>query len=97
MILCREFALTLSSLGIVLVPDVLERTPPFIDEVRPNSPASRAGLKPDDVIVFIGGRLGQSVKALMSEVEYIDRDDEVQLTIVRGQELIEIKLKAGQE
>ena len=27
--------LTLDLLGLVLVPDVLERTPPFVDEVRP--------------------------------------------------------------
>jgi serine protease Do len=92
-----ENPLRLEMLGLVMVPDVLERTPPFIDEVRPNTPASRAGLKPDDVVVFIGGRLVQSVKALMAEVEYIDREDEVQLTVVRGQELLDVKLKAGQE
>jgi serine protease Do len=90
-----ENPLRLELLGLVLVPDVLQRTPPFIDEVRPNTPASRAGLKPDDVVVFVGGRLVQSVKALAGEIEYIDREDEVQLTIVRGQELVDVTLKAG--
>ena len=27
--------LTLAQLGIVLVPNILERTPPFVDEIRP--------------------------------------------------------------
>ena len=32
----------LASLGLVLVPDVLERTPPFVDAVRAGSPAAKA-------------------------------------------------------
>jgi serine protease Do len=89
-------SLRLELLGLVLVPDVLPRTPPFVDEVRPNTPASRAGIQPDDLLLFVGGRLVQSVKALTSELEYIDREDEVRLTLQRGQELIEVNLKAGE-
>jgi serine protease Do len=39
--------------GIVLVPDVLDRTPPYVEEVVANSPAARAGIKADDLIVFV--------------------------------------------
>jgi serine protease Do len=92
-----EHSLRLELLGLVLVPDVLPRTPPFVDEVRPNTPASRAGIKPDDLVLFVGGRLVQSVKALAGELEYIDREDELQLTLQRGQELIDVTLKAGGE
>jgi serine protease Do len=49
--------------GIVLVPNVVERTPPFVEEVLPNSPAARAGLRPDDLIVYIDGEQISSVKA----------------------------------
>jgi serine protease Do len=49
--------------GIVLVPNVVERTPPFVEEVLPNSPAARAGLRPDDLIVYIDGEQINSVKA----------------------------------
>src|SRR4051812_11278865 len=39
--------------GIVLVPNVVERTPPYVDSVAPGSPAQKAGLKPDDLIVYV--------------------------------------------
>ena len=46
--------LDLASLGIVLVPDVLERTPPFVDRVRPGSPAAKAGHAARRLIVLLG-------------------------------------------
>jgi serine protease Do len=49
--------------GIVLVPSVVERTPPFVEEVIPESPAAKAGLRPDDLIVYIDGEQIISVKA----------------------------------
>jgi serine protease Do len=89
-----ENPVNLKLLGIVLVPDVLERTPPFIDEVRAGSVAAKAGLRPDDLLLFVNGRLVQSCKALNGELDYLDREEAVQLTVVRGQQLIEISLKA---
>jgi serine protease Do len=49
--------------GIVLVPNVVERTPPFVEEVIPESPAAKAGIRPDDLIVYIDGEQIVSVKA----------------------------------
>jgi serine protease Do len=85
-------AWSLDRLGLVMVPDVLERTPPYVDEVRPGSLAAHAGLKPDDLIVFVNDRLVASCKSLAGELEYIDRIDRVKLSITRGSELIEIML-----
>ena len=65
-------SLDLASLGIVLVPDVLDRTPPFVDRVQPGSPAAKAGIRPDDLIVLSGDHLIQSCKALRADLEYID-------------------------
>ncbi len=84
-----------SLLGINLVPDVLERTPAYVDQVRPGTAASRAGLQPDDLILLVGNRLTQSCKALRKELEMIDRADAVKITILRGQELVEVTLQAG--
>ena len=50
--------LTLEKLGIVLVPDVLERTPPFVEKISDGSPADKAGIRPDDLIVLLGDRSG---------------------------------------
>lgn len=49
--------------GIVLVPTVVERTPPYIEEVLPGSPAARAGLRPDDLVVYVNGQQVLSTKA----------------------------------
>ena len=86
-------SLDLALLGIVLVPDVLERTPPFVDHVQPGSPADKAGIRADDLVLLIGERLIQSCKTLRSDLEYIDQDDEVKLTVLRGQELLEFALR----
>ena len=95
-----ENPLSLSLLGLVLVPNVLERTPPFVDEVRPGSSAADAGLQPDDLVLFIADtrvanpRLIQSVKSLQEELGYIDRDDAIKLTVMRNDKLIEVELRA---
>jgi len=84
-----------SLLGINLVPDILERTPAYVDQVRPGTAAARAGLQPDDLILLVGNHLTQSCKALQKELEMIDRADAVKITVLRGQELMEVTLQAG--
>ncbi len=86
--------LTLARLGITPVPSVLPKTPPFIDAVRPDSPAETAGLQPDDLILFVNNRIVPSLEALESELGLMDRDDTVRLVVQRGQELIEATLGA---
>lgn len=85
--------LTLDLLGIVLVPDVLYKTPPFIDRVRPDSVAEKVGLKTDDLILFVQGRMVPSCKLLVEELALIDRDDPVRITVMRGQDLSEMDLQ----
>jgi serine protease Do len=82
-------------LGINLIPDVLERTPAYVDQIRAGTAAARAGLQSDDLILLVGNHLTQSCKALQKELEMIDRADAVKMTILRGQELIEVTLQAG--
>ena len=84
---------TVERLGILLVPDVLAKTPPFVDQVEPGSAAERAGLQPDDLILFVDGNVADSIEALREELSYIDRIDPVSLTVQRGDELLEIELK----
>jgi S1-C subfamily serine protease len=83
---------TLALLGIHLVPDFLPRTPPFVEGVKAGSPAAKAGVRPDDLILFVNQRVAQSCKQLAEELSFIDRLDPVKLTIQRGQELVEVSL-----
>jgi S1-C subfamily serine protease len=83
---------TLAALGINLVPDFLPRTPPFVESVKLGSTAAKAGLRADDLILFINGRVAASCKLLAEELTFVDRLDPVQLTIQRGQELVEVEL-----
>ncbi len=82
-------------LGIALVPDVVDRTPPYVDAVLPGSAAAKAGIRPDDLVVSIGERLVPSCKTLVGELAYIDYEDKVKLTVLRGQELLEFVLQAS--
>ena len=84
----------LATLGVVLVPDVLPKTPPFVDRVQRGSPGEKAGLKPDDLILFVNGRIVSSCRGLTDEVRLIDRVEELRLTVQRDSELLEIVLAA---
>jgi S1-C subfamily serine protease len=90
-----ERPLTVADLGIVMLPNTLDRTPPYVESVRPDSPAAGAGIQPDDLIVFIDGELIQSCSALISELEHIDRDSEVKIRLLRNAQLKDVTLKAN--
>ena len=90
-------SLELASLGILLVPDIVSRTPPYVDEVRPDSAAEKSGIAPDDLVVLLGDRLIQSCKILASELEYVDFEDSIKLSVLRGGELIEFVLRADSQ
>lgn len=85
---------TLSLLGITLVPDVLPKTPPFIDRVRPDSPADKAGLRADDLVLFIDNQIVESCAGVVDELTYIDRIDKVRMIVQRGQQLVELEMTA---
>jgi S1-C subfamily serine protease len=92
-----ERALSLPMLGIVLIPDVLERTPPYVEHVRSGSPAEKAGIRPDDLILLLDDRLIQSCKALQAELQYVDFEDRVTLTVLRGEELLQCSVQVTLE
>lgn len=85
--------MSLSQLGLVLIPNILSKTPAYIDSVQPRSPAASAGLKPDDLILFINSQRVASQAALMEELNTIDRGDGVLVMVQRGSELKEVLLQ----
>lgn len=74
--------------GFVLVPDVLLRTPAYVDSVLPNSPAAKLGLKPDDLVLFVNDELMQSVRTTLDELGRLEAGDTLKLVVRRGDQLL---------
>ncbi len=78
--------------GLVMIPDVVARTPAFIDRVAPNSAAAEAGLLPNDLVLFVGDELVQSVRALREEFGRLESGGRLRLVVRRGDRLITVEL-----
>ncbi|HUG89857.1 MAG TPA: S1C family serine protease [Planctomycetaceae bacterium] len=78
--------------GLVMVPDVLYRTPAYVDSVLSGSPAAEAGLKPDDLVLFVNEELMQSVRMLNDELGYLEAGDTLRLIVQRGSGLVTVEL-----
>jgi serine protease Do len=84
---------SLEASGLILVPNVVERTPPYVEEVLPNSSAAKAGLRPDDLIVYLDGEPVPSIKALRELLAHTRPGTTVRLEVRRGDKLTSIDLK----
>jgi serine protease Do len=89
----REQAHSPETLGLVLVPDVLESTPAYIDSVLPDSAADKAQLRPDDLILLVNGKRVQGQRSLRERLRSIDRRDQVELTVQRDVEIVPLVLR----
>ncbi len=78
--------------GIVLVPDVVERTPPYIEDVLPDSPAEKAGLKPDDLIVYIDGLPVNDIHAFGEILARYHPNMQMKIEVQRGRKLQTVNL-----
>jgi len=85
---------TCETLGIFLIPDVLPRTPPYVDAVRRKSPAEQAGLRADDLIVFVNDEPTASHQAVIQQLGLQDQVESVTITVLRNAELREFSLNA---
>lgn len=82
------------SLGISLIPDVLPRTPPYVDSVRRGSPAEKAGLRADDLIVFVNGEPIDSHRSLLTQLSRIENLDPVTVSVLREGKLRDFPLES---
>jgi serine protease Do len=85
--------LTLEALGIVMVPAVLERTPPFVDKVRAGSPAARAGIAADDIVLFVDEQLIQSSQSFVKVLERIEINEPLRLTVMRKTKIVDVTIE----
>lgn len=79
--------------GIIFVPNVLERTPAYVEDVVPDSPAAKAGLRPDDLISFVDGEPVVSIKAFQEWIRKNTRPGTtIRLEVRRGEALHTVEL-----
>ncbi len=79
--------------GVVLVANPVMATPPYVEEVEPGSPAYNAGLRPDDLILYVDGELVSTIKLYREIMSQIPPGSEIKMEIQRGNKLESIKLK----
>lgn len=78
--------------GIVPLPDVLDKTPAFVDRIKPDSAAQKAGLQPDDLILFVGDELVQSIRDLNAAMDQVPANETVKIVVLRGEDLLTLEL-----
>jgi len=79
--------------GIIFVPNILERTPAYVEDVVPGSPAAQAGLRPDDLISFVDGEPVVSIKAFQEWIRKNTRPGStIRLEVRRGEALHTVEL-----
>jgi serine protease Do len=69
----------------------------IIVETFPDSPAMKAGLKPDDLIVKADGKEVKGLQAFVELIKATKPGDTLTLTIFRDGKEMEIKVKVGEK
>lgn len=78
--------------GIILVADPVERTPPYIEDVVPGSPADKAKLQPDDLIVYIDGILIGDIHTYYDILSRYHPNQTIKMEIQRDRKLQTVSL-----
>ncbi len=78
--------------GVILVADPVDVTPPYVEDVIPNSPAAVAGMRSDDLIVYVGGVSVKTIEDFKEKMSHYTPTQKVQLEVRRGDMLTTIEL-----
>ncbi|HEY2910459.1 MAG TPA: S1C family serine protease [Gemmataceae bacterium] len=82
--------------GIVFVPNILARTPAYVEDVAPDSPAAKAGFKPDDLISFVEGEPIVSIAAFKDYLRTHTRPGmTIRVDVRRGESLHTLSIALG--
>jgi serine protease Do len=79
--------------GLVMIPDVLYRTPAYVTSVLAGSAAADGGLEPDDLIVFVNDEVIQSNRMLKRELGRLEAGDTLRLIVKRQNSLLDVELR----
>ena len=78
------------------MPNILDRTPPYVDELLADSPAAKAGIQVNDLVSFIDGEPVYSIKSYLVAMGRTKPGDTVRMEVRRGDNLQSIELKLGE-
>jgi len=78
--------------GLVMLPDVLHRTPAYLDSVMLDSPAEKVGLSSDDLVLFINDELVGSTKMFNTRLGQLEAGDKLRIVVRRGDRLITVEM-----
>ncbi len=87
---------TFDSLGFHLLPNVVPRTPPYVDYVTQGSLAQGAGILPDDLVLAIGGRITGTRTEVERALSHVGLGERLLVTILRDDQLVEVELKPSE-
>lgn len=79
--------------GFTLLPNVVERTPAFVDAIVDRGVAARSGLQRDDLIVLINDSVITSVNDVQQQLAAYRTGQRVSITVNRRQELKTLELR----
>ena len=80
--------------GLVMIPDVVFRTPAYIENVLPGTAAADQGLQADDLVLFVNNELVQSARELKRALGALESGDRFEMIVRRKNRLITIQLTA---
>jgi len=85
----------LQTFGFTLLPEIVPRTPPYVDHVRVDSLAHTGGLQADDLIVTIDGLVTATASEVARLLARREPTRPIDLLVQRGDELVEVVLPPG--
>jgi S1-C subfamily serine protease len=80
--------------GLRLLDAHLTRSPPaYVDRVLPGSPADKAGIKPDDLVFRLDGKVVRTCRVFEDLIRERAPGDKVKLVLKRGSSIVECELE----
>lgn len=83
-------------LGIVLSKLGYRQVSAFVEKVKRNSPAARAGIKTDDLIMVVDGRRITSADDFNKAMSQVMSGQRVQIVVKRGEQVLTLEVLAGE-
>jgi serine protease Do len=88
-----QLRFTALDFGLVLVPDVVYRTPAYVEAVVAGSSAVKAGIRSEDLVVFVNDELVQSNRTLKTILGRLDPGELIHVVVRRKDQLLPLELR----